>query len=383
MPTAAPSPAVCPPVLVSGDDEFAVKERARRLYHQWCADFGGLDNEIIDATAANAGEALRALARLREALQTLPLFGAGKVVWFQNCNFLGEERAAATQAVGESLNDLARELKATRWDRLRLLISAGKVDKRKTFAKAFEKLGTLEVLAGLSGEDKDWAGRAEAFVIDRLQPHGKEIAPGALRELVAGVGPQLAQLANEVEKLALYVGDRCRIVAEDVAAVAVRYKQARAFALGDALGDRHLARALRALDEELWAAKQERDRSAIGLLYGLIAKVRVLLFLKEARRLGWLKPTADYGRFRAQLERVPTDALPQDKRFNPLAQNPYVLFKALPQTEQYSAEELVAAMQTLLTCNQRLVASKLDEALVLQQGLVQIIGHPTAPRPAA
>src|SRR5205814_961091 len=98
-----------PLVLIYGDDEFAVKERARQLYQQWCQELGGMDHEIIDAQVTNSGEALRALGRLREALQTLPFFGTGKAVWLQNCNFFGEERAASAQAVTESLADLAQE----------------------------------------------------------------------------------------------------------------------------------------------------------------------------------------------------------------------------------------------------------------------------------
>jgi len=111
------------------------------------------------------------------------------------------------------------------------------------------------------------------------------------------------------------------------------------------------------------------------LLYGLIAKVRAMLLLKEMLREGWIKPDGDYNRFKAQLERVPADKLPADRRFNPLALNPYVLYKALPQVKQYSHTELVRAMDLLLQCNQRLVTSGLDESLVLQQALVQIVGR--------
>jgi DNA polymerase III subunit delta len=53
-----------------------------------------MDHEIIEATVSNSGEALAAIAKLREALQTLPFFGSGKVVWLRDCNFLGDERAA-------------------------------------------------------------------------------------------------------------------------------------------------------------------------------------------------------------------------------------------------------------------------------------------------
>jgi DNA polymerase III delta subunit len=103
-----------------------------------------------------------------------------------------------------------------------------------------------------------------------------------------------------------------------------------------------------------------------------------MLLLKEMLREGWVRPDGDYNRFKAQLQRVPPDHLPEDKRFNPLALNPYVLFKALPQTKRYTEAELIRAMELLLRCNQRLVSSSLDEALVLQQTLVQIASQATA-----
>jgi len=153
--------------------------------------------------------------------------------------------------------------------------------------------------------------------------------------------------------------------------------------VGDALGDRDLPRLLRTLDEELWEMKSDSQKSEIGLLYGLISKVRAMIFLKEMLREGWIKPEMDYNRFKAQLARVPAEQLPEDKRFNPLSMNPYVLYKALPQSRRYSIDELVRAMSLLLECNQRLIFSSLDESLVLQQTLVQIVRGDNQPAPAS
>ncbi len=362
-----------PLVLVFGEDDFAVKQRAKQLYHQWTGELGGMDHEIIDAGVSNSGEALRCLGRLREALQTLPFFGSGKAVWFKDCTFLSDERAA-TQAVTESLAGLAQELKDFSWQNVRLLISATKVDKRKVFYKALDKIGTVETFAGLSIDDKDWAARAETWALKGVRERQKEISEEALAELINRVGPNARQLDSEVEKLSLYVGDRASIELADVNAICSRNKAARAFALGDALGDRDLPRLLRRLDEELWEVKLDPSRSEIGLLYGLISKVRALLMLKEMLSEGWVKPEMDYTRFKAQLERVPADQLPSDRRFNPLSINPYVLYKALPQVKRYSQAELIRAMELLFQCNHRLVTSSLDESLVLQQTLVQILG---------
>src|SRR5215471_20889226 len=141
MPPTAPKQSA-PLVLVCGEDDFAVKQRAKELYLEWSEELGGMDHEIIDASVNNSSEAVRVLARLREALQTLPFFGSGKVVWLQNCNFLADERAAVSQVVTDSLAELAQELKDFSWSepcKVRLLISAGKVDKRKIFYKTAEK----------------------------------------------------------------------------------------------------------------------------------------------------------------------------------------------------------------------------------------------------
>jgi len=359
--------------LICGDDEFAVKKRAKEIYQAWCEVLGGMDHEIIDASVSNSGDALAAIAKLREALQTLPFFGSGKVVWLRDCNFLGDERAASAQAVTETLNELTDELKNFKWQNVRLLISAGKVDKRKTFFKTLDKIGSIESFAALSADDKDWVERAEVAARTAIRERKKEISEEALSELVNRVGPNARQLETEIEKLSLFGGDKKKIEFADVAAICSQNKTAKAFALGDALGDRDLPRLLKRLDEELWETKFDSKKSEIGLLYGLISKIRAMLLLKEMIREGWIKPVNDYNSFKSQLERVPKDRLPEDKKFNPLALNPYVLYKALPQVKKYTQGELVRAMDLLLRCNQRLVSSGLDETLVLQQALVQIV----------
>src|SRR5882762_7684139 len=167
MPPAATTKA--PLLLVHGDDEFAVKQRARQIFQQWSTEIGGMDHEVIDASVTNSGEALKALARLREALQTLPFFGSGKAVWFQDCNFLGDDRTSGSAAVTETLGEVAQELKEFAWTSVRLLISAGKVDKRKVFYKTIDKLGAVESFAGWSVDDRDWAAQAESWARQALR----------------------------------------------------------------------------------------------------------------------------------------------------------------------------------------------------------------------
>lgn len=366
-----------PVCLIHGEDDFAVKARARALFDQWSQELGGMDHEMIEGQVSNSGEMLRSLGKLREALNTLPFFGGGKVVWWQNCSFLGDDRTSASGTVTEALSELSGELAKFQWGTVRLIVSAGKVDKRRSFYKTLDKLGSVEVFASWS-EDDNWSTRAETAAVQALRERGQEIFPEALAALVTSVGPQPRQLMSEVEKLSLYVGSRRQITEADVDSIVTRNKQARAFALTEAFGERNLAKALRCLDEEMWEMQFDKDKSEFGLLAGLISKVRSMIGVSELLRLKWLKAEQDWRRYPSQLQRIPPEKLPSEKRFNPAALHPYVLHKTISHCRQYTATELVRAMESLLACNRSLIFSSLEARLVLQQTLVHILSGSAA-----
>ena len=370
MPAAKPQLPTEPLCLIFGDEDFLVRDRARQVYDGWCAEAGGEDHEIIDGTARNAAEALDALAKLNEAVQTLPFFGGAKVVWLRDTNFLGDERTASSRDVTDRLNGLAKGWETFDWQGVRVLISAGKVDKRKTFFKTARKIGAVE---DLSVADKERGSRAALIVRQRLAELGKKIAAHVADELVLLAGTNLQQLHSEADKLAAFVGERGEVTRQDVHAIATRTRQAKAFALADALGERNLPKLLRVLDEELWEVKLDSKKSPIALLYGLISKVRTMIFLRELLRLKWIRAGGGYPQFKSQLEAIPDDRLPGDRKFNPKAMHPYMLFNALGHARQYSEAELTKAMDILLRCNRQLVSSSTDDTLLLQQAVVQIV----------
>ena len=372
MPASKPQLPAKPLCLVFGDEDFLVRDRASQVYDGWCAEAGGEDHEVIDGTVRNATEALEALVKLNEAVQTLPFFGGAKVVWLRGANFLGDDRTASSRDVTEQLNGLAKGWETFDWQGVQVLISSGKVDKRKTFFKTARKIGVVE---DLSVADKERGSRAALIVRQRLAELGKKISPHVADELVLLAGANLQQLHTEADKLAVYVGERDEVTRQDVHEIATRTKQAKAFALADALGERNLPKLLRVLDEELWEVKLDAKKSSIALLYGLISKVRTMIFLKELLRLKWIHAGGGYPQFKSQLEAIPDDRLPDDRKFNPKAMHPYMFFNALGHARQYSEGELTRAMDILLRCNRQLVSSSTDDTLLLQQALVQIVSR--------
>jgi DNA polymerase III delta subunit len=151
---------------------------------------------------------------------------------------------------------------------------------------------------------------------------------------------------------------------------------ARAFELADALGERQMMRLLQTLNRELETLTYDREKSEIGLLYGLISKIRAMIFAKEMMKEGLIGPTKNFNSFKAQLERVPATLFAGDKRNNPLSINPYVLFRAAQQAGNYSTDELVRAMEILLDANLKLVSGAQDKAAVLQQAVIRIAQPP-------
>jgi DNA polymerase-3 subunit delta len=361
-----------PLLLLSGDDDLAIKQKALATFTEWCSSAGGFDEERISATAANSSDALNALGKLREALQTLPFFGA-KTIWFQNCNFLGTDRTSESAAVTESLASLADDLKKFNWSGVRLLITADSIDKRKSFYKTISKLGSVEEMNGWSIEDRDWADQAEMSARQQLRAAGKKFSEEALARLVNDAGVNNRHLTNEIEKLVLFLGSKEEATTEDIEAIVSRSRQSRAFALADAVGARSLPKLVRTLDTELHDMRSNSKKSEIGLLYGIISKVRAMLFAKEMVRVGWLKAGAGYDDFKRQLSQVPASELPQDKKFNPLSMHPFMLHGAFMHSQKYTMTELIAAMEALLQANLQLISTGLDEALILQQTLIRIV----------
>ncbi|MEE2715294.1 MAG: DNA polymerase III subunit delta [Verrucomicrobiota bacterium] len=362
-----------PLAFIYGDDEFAVSQRARQIYQKWCEEDEGEDNEIVEAQAATAGEASKALGRLNEAMETLPFFGGGKVIWFKACNYLGDDRTAKANDVSQALADLATKLKTFDWSGVRLVVSSSKADKRKSFYKTASKVGYAEEFAALSLDDRDWQAKAEQLIGSRLKLLKKKADYSTVNEIAQLVGPDARAIVSECDKLAAYVGRSAEITVKDVRSIVTQGKHAKAFALGDALGERNLTKLLKRLDEDLWAAKTNRKKSVIGLVAGLVGKVRSLLFARELLDAGWIKPVRGFAQFKSQIESLSVEAFAEDRRISPLGLHPYVLFSATNQAQNYTREELVVAMDLLMHCNHKLVSTSLDESFVLQQVLTQIV----------
>lgn len=128
-----------------------------------------------------------------------------------------------------------------------LVVSAPGLDGRLGLYKKLKDAGE-EISFKTSGREKRDIGELCAEI---LGPLGKRMSHGALARMDALVGADQVRLLHmELEKVALYVGDRALIEAEDVDAVVERAHDVE-FLLTNSIEKRHLAGALEGLAQIL------------------------------------------------------------------------------------------------------------------------------------
>lgn len=352
--------------LLHGDDEFSSREQLKLLRQQ-----GNFDYNQDTYYGAEVS-----LATLTATCDTLPFLTDQRLVILDG---LPKRRRGEETASAETANEGAGEATET--------AKGGKAKKGKKSAKgesraSFEKglaayvadMPESTVLIVLVDEVLDAAhplvkaasqsgkvlqstlpkGKAlESWISKRARGLGVTIAPDAAELLANFIGNQLRLLANELDKLATYVGTGKTIRADDVRKLSAQVQEARIFDLTDALAQRNRKQALDILHDLL-----ADGEAPLRLLSTITSQVRTLLLVKELAQKGLRGP---------QIAATAGIA-------------PFVAEKALRQIGKFSPAQLENAYRSLLETDAALKRSRLTPELALDL-LVVNFGGDSQPRP--
>jgi DNA polymerase-3 subunit delta len=120
---------------------------------------------------------------------------------------------------------------------------------------------------------------AVKWALQAAQAQEVKLDQDAARELVDSLGGDMMLLANELEKLMLYVGEKRRITLGDVETMVLAAKQRSLYELTDAISQHDRVKALQVLDAIL--STSDGDEAAIGHLYMLARTFRQMLVISE------------------------------------------------------------------------------------------------------
>jgi DNA polymerase-3 subunit delta len=178
----------------------------------------------------------------------------------------------------------------------------------------------------------------ESWIKRRAQGMGVKISAEAVTLLANFIGSQLRLLANELEKLATYVGSGGVIAAEHVHLLSAEVQAARIFDLTDALAQRNRTLALNLLHDLL-----ADGQHPLALLPTITSQVRNLLLVKEL---------AASGLRAAQIAAA-------------IGSPPFVVEKALRNVSKFSNTQLEHTYRRLLETDAALKRSRLTPEMAL------------------
>lgn len=178
----------------------------------------------------------------------------------------------------------------------------------------------------------------ESWIVKRARSNGVTITSDAATLLANYIGNQLRLLANELDKLATFVGDGGTISADDVRTLSAQVQEARIFDLTDALAQRNQKQALTILHDLL-----ANGEPPIKLISTITTQVRALLLVKELSLKGMRA---------AQIAST-------------IGIAPFVAEKAARQVGKFTPTQLERAYRQLLATDAALKRSRMSPEMAL------------------
>jgi DNA polymerase-3 subunit delta len=223
---------------------------------------------------------------------------------------------------------------------------------RERYQRIRETLGEYcTILEFARVEESD----AVKWAIATADAEGVRLDSDAARELVDSLGGDMMMVANELEKLILFVGGKKRITLGEVETMVLAAKQRSFYELTDAISSRDRTRALGVLDAILRAG--DGDEAAISHVYMLSRTFRQMLVILERN---------------VRDSRTLWQALWQGFRIPPFAAE-----DVIRQARRYkSRRELTAAIRRVARADLALRSNPPSKRLVLENLVLDLTAEP-------
>lgn len=362
-----PAPSTPTFSFVCGQDDFLVARAGQRRFEELGG--GGVDEfsrEVLTGFAANVDEVEAAVARFRESVQTLPMFGGRRIVWLKDVNFLADSVTGKAETTLRLVEDLQQLLQALDPAETAVLITAAPVDRRRSFPKWCEKNSSFELADG--GED---AGALAGVVAAEAQAVGARFGPGAVELLLARIGSNARLLVEEVHKLADHA-DGAPIEESAVAALTPNAAQGDFFETADAFFSGDLQWTLAALRRHFFAGGDARPvLSALQNRNRILIQVRALSDAGDAR----VGARGVEGLQKAAAAYAPMfgEAASEKSSFNVFTQNPWYVGKLAGSAPLPTLRRLIDNQREFVCAFEEIIRRPSEQQDVLRDMVVRCL----------
>lgn len=248
--------------ILHGADDFSLREKLTELKRGW-----GDEESLAVNTTILEGRHL-ALAQLVNACSALPFLGANRLVIVEGLLSRFDQKTGGSASGFDEWKGLSEYVPSMPPTTLLTLID-GKIANKNPLLKRLTPISQVLEFAPPKGT------RLHQWIHSRMAKSGGEISPQAIRLLTDLAGENLWTLANEIDKLCLYVRGR-RIEIEDVEQATSYGREVSVFPLVDAIVERRVSAAMRLMHQSF-----TEGTSATYLLFMLARQLRLMVRAHE------------------------------------------------------------------------------------------------------
>ncbi len=311
--------------FIFGDESFLVEENVTRLI----APFGINQRDTF--------EGVFDIDALLQSSSMSGLFSTKKIIILKNPWFL-------SKAVSEPDIEKLKQFLSTSQDagHMILIYQLGSVDQRKKAAGILKKKCSVTQHHAY----KDWEqDKVLQWISDRAKKIGKELTRDAALALEEIGGTNLRQLAGELDKCAVYIGDNTEITADDIKALCASATTS-IFDFNEAMKQHHTPNMIQSLTRLL-----DHGDDPVMLLGLSTANIRLY----------------------TQLIALSAEGLRSDAIAKAIGKNPYFIQRLLPEVKKaYDLDTLKKAYTLLADADFAIKSGKKKPKVALELAILSI-----------
>ncbi|MCB4790510.1 MAG: DNA polymerase III subunit delta [Elusimicrobia bacterium] len=214
-------------------------------------------------------------------------------------------------------------------------------NKKSNFFSTAEEFGSIIEFKPLYERD------LPAWIQSRIAKSGKEIDLDAVHYLIQESGTSLTDIANEIEKLALFTGKEKRISLEDIETLSGHTKQFNLNNLGSSIESRNLKESIEITENLL--NEGEAPLKVLGTIYRTIRKLLLAKSMLEENHFGY------------------------EQVRNELRIHPYYFSKFTAGLSKFTHEELKNDLSLILDTDKLLKSSSKPENMIFEELIISIL----------
>ncbi|MYB00722.1 DNA polymerase III subunit delta [Candidatus Poribacteria bacterium] len=261
----------------------------------------------------------------------------------------------------------------------------GPVNERNRVVKAIETVGRYRSFEPVEAGPSLNRDPLYKKVSDKFTEYGKQITPRAFSLLRTRTGGDMHTVAEAINKIVNFVGDKTQIDEQDVRNMVTQNAYDSIFDLTDAIGKRAIGQALKSLHEVLASGQEPIPvNSTIARQFRFALQAKLIAEKKELRTVHSRMPFREFtANIFQPLAEEAGSALPKTATHNILKQNPYVAYKIFQTLNAFTVDELVVALEKSLDADAQLKTSNSDATCILEQLVCELCTTPSQRRPTS